>query len=299
MKMFLPQQLRVAFELFASSPDLIFAVNAKGIVRGSCNPAALSALQRLDRNTLFPNGQLSRLLAGQPEVRGTFNGQRAVWCCRQLPGTQNVLVQCSTRLGTLEQAATTDPLTGWLNKGEFLVALGEQDNNQLGALLMIDLDRFGPFNNTYGHGAGDSLLIAATTEIQRVVRQVVRSNDSCYRYGGEELVVWLRGLVSNREFTKSVVRSRAEAIQAAVREIRLDDVSHPPVTVSIGVVWIEPGSVAKTEYGKADQALYYSKESGRDRVTFYEDVPATWLAERARKAKQPEPIQIGSPTSPA
>ncbi len=288
-----------ALQAFEASKDLYFAVDEQGIVRGSCNPAALNALQRPDRNALFPLGQYRALLGclrtGQEAtIRGELDSQPAIWECVPLTGTNTVLVRCSTHLGQLDYAATTDPLTGLANKRQFLDDLREhRTNSGLTALLLADIDHFKQCNDHYGHEVGDTILSA----VGRVIAKNTRVEDRSYRYGGEELAVRMEGLINNVDFSRALAHSRAEAIRAGVEQLVFDGVDRP-ITVSIGVVLYGSKDNAVSRVPEADRALYYAKETGRNRVVFYEDVPTDWLPRRSVPS-QPEPAHAVSTTSSA
>jgi len=299
--LFKSQKAKWALRAFEASGDLYFAVDERGIVRGSCNLAALKTLQRPDRNVLFPLGSHRTLLGclhtGQPAtIRDRLDGQPAVWECTPIPGTGNVLVRCSARLGELEHAVMTDPLTGLANKRQWLADLLEyRASSGLAARLLADVDHFGRFNKTYGHPAGDDLLIA----VGGVFARHLRPKDKACRFGGEEFSFEMLGLIDNHEFTQAVVRSRSEAIREDVAKIKLGSIDHEPVTVSIGVVIYPSGAEDREIFAKqADDALCYAKETGRNRVVFYEDVPTDWLQQRSTLT-QPEPAHAVSTTSSA
>jgi diguanylate cyclase (GGDEF)-like protein len=166
----------------------------------------------------------------------------------------------------LELLATQDGLTGIANRRRFDELLhlewgrAMRDDKKL-SLLMIDVDHFKDYNDTYGHQAGDACLqrIAATmTEcIQRTV-------DVVARYGGEEFAVILPNASNDGA---NVV---AERIRAAVEQLHLPvpDGKAGKVTVSLGVATITP--VQAGGFNKliraADAALYQAKHAGRNRI---------------------------------
>lgn len=274
MTLFQSRAARTAFQFFTISGDLIFAVDAKGIVRGSCNPAALNALRRHD--SIFPNGRLEMLRDGSSSVQAELGNLPAIWRCSTVGGTDIVLVVCSTELGRLIQAATTDPLTGLANKRQFLEDISKsRQESCLGALLLIDIDHFKLCNDRYGHVVGDKVLAA----VGQVVAKHTRPEDRSYRYGGEEIAVRMDGLINDPQFSLTIVCSRAEAIRADVERLCFASITEP-ITVSIGFA-LYPHHHDLEEYiQKADQALYYAKQHGRNRVISFDDVPAKWLSSR-------------------
>jgi diguanylate cyclase (GGDEF)-like protein len=126
-------------------------------------------------------------------------------------------------------------------------------------VIMLDLDHFSHFNNTFGHQAGDTLLQA----FGEVMRTRIRVEDIACRYGGEEFTLILP------EATLEITRERAESILEELRALRLTHRGQAlgPVTVSAGVA-IYPDHARSGEgvIRAADTALYRAKAEGRDRV---------------------------------
>ncbi|MGN2392387.1 diguanylate cyclase [Pelomicrobium sp. G1] len=165
---------------------------------------------------------------------------------------------------TLHRQSIRDPLTGLFNRRyleESLqreVARAERTGRPL-ALLMLDVDHFKRFNDSYGHEAGDAVLRA----LGRLLRQSVREGDIACRFGGEEFVVLLP------EATLETAQERAERIRDEARRIRIHREGRylDPVSVSFGVaIYPDHGVSAETLLAAADAALYRAKSSGRDRV---------------------------------
>lgn len=165
---------------------------------------------------------------------------------------------------TLHRQSIRDPLTGLFNRRyleESLqreVARAERTARPL-ALLMLDVDHFKRFNDSYGHEAGDAVLRA----LGRLLRQSVREGDIACRFGGEEFVVLLP------EATLETAQERAERIRDEARRIRIHREGRylDPVSVSFGVaIYPDHGISAETLLAAADAALYRAKSSGRDRV---------------------------------
>jgi diguanylate cyclase (GGDEF)-like protein len=125
------------------------------------------------------------------------------------------------------------------------------------ALLMIDVDHFKSYNDTFGHQAGD----AALQSVARVLATGLRASDVAYRYGGEEFVLILR------ETTRSDAVVLAERVRSAI-EHHFAAPSHPrAITISIGVAGLpEHGPSGDTLTHAADEALYEAKSAGRNRV---------------------------------
>jgi diguanylate cyclase (GGDEF)-like protein/PAS domain S-box-containing protein len=165
---------------------------------------------------------------------------------------------------SLREQATHDKLTGLYNR-HYLNARLEQElarakRMQLPcAVIMLDIDRFKRFNDTFGHAAGDHVL----RELAQVISRSGRKSDVACRYGGEEFVLFLP------ETSADVALERAEEIRAAVKELRLewDGQALGSLTVSAGVAaYPEHGNDPDSLLSVADRALYQAKETGRDRA---------------------------------
>jgi len=161
----------------------------------------------------------------------------------------------------LEELATTDALTGLRNRRKFDAEIDAEWRRAVRqkvplALLMIDADHFKTYNDTYGHQAGDQVLVGIAICISDSIRRV---GDCAARYGGEEFAVLLPGL------------SAAQAVGVAETiRLKFQEWSEGPTlaTVSIGVASMMPA--ASTDWPMlvkaADQALYAAKANGRNQT---------------------------------
>jgi len=127
------------------------------------------------------------------------------------------------------------------------------------SVLMIDVDYFKKFNDTYGHAVGDKVLVV----VARALREKLRPTDLVARYGGEEFLVILP------DTNVEAGRQCAERVRAAVAAEQLED-ADTRITVSLGGACLKPGEVMADILARADEALYASKHGGRDRVTYSE-----------------------------
>jgi diguanylate cyclase (GGDEF)-like protein len=145
---------------------------------------------------------------------------------------------------------------------EELLRADRYDNHV--SLLILDVDHFKKFNDTYGHPEGDRVLKAVARLIEKSVREV----DIVARYGGEEFVV----ICPEKNGEGSLVP--AERIRHAVEEFdfRISG-KHVPITVSLGVACYPDQARSKPELiQKADYALYFSKQNGRNQATLYNQI---------------------------
>jgi diguanylate cyclase (GGDEF)-like protein len=160
-------------------------------------------------------------------------------------------------------AAMVDPLTGIANRRSFLqeaalIAKRHINDPRPTAVLVIDLDHFKSINDRFGHALGDRVLEIFT----ETARQSIRSSDLIGRLGGEEFAAVLYD--TNRDKAVMV----AERIRESFAQASLEVESRPVcATVSIGLVHCEAAALDVPQLlAQADQALYYAKERGRNRV---------------------------------
>lgn len=177
--------------------------------------------------------------------------------------------QLTTMNRTLQTLALVDSLTGLANRRQFDLYLdrGLERANKLRkplALLMIDVDSFKKFNDTYGHLAGDDCLKRVGDALLRVSH---RSDDMIARYGGEEFAVILPG--SDIEGALRFARSALETVAAMAIPHQNNDHEAKIVTISIGVHVLQGGVPDNSRHaliGQADRALYQAKMLGKNRV---------------------------------
>lgn len=162
----------------------------------------------------------------------------------------------------LEEMATTDKLTGLANRqacelfAEQAVKLARRNQEPLSAIL-IDIDHFKQVNDRYGHLAGDAVI----KHLAETIQGCLRESDFLCRWGGEEYLLLMKGCDLNR------AQIIAEHIRTTVKETPIDHAGQSiPITVSLGVAEHRDEESNTLMFGRADQALYRAKESGRDRV---------------------------------
>ena len=166
----------------------------------------------------------------------------------------------------LEKRSKTDQLTGLLNKQtteELITSLLEKDHKKKskGALLMIDVDKFKHVNDTYGHIAGDRVLMA----IGNIIHESFKGMDIAGRIGGDEFMVYLRDIDSS-----STALQLAAKISDRARHLFPDEPLGKCVSLSIGIaLFPEHSKNFEDLYRAADKALYYVKERGRDFYKMY------------------------------
>ena len=166
----------------------------------------------------------------------------------------------------MEKLATIDGLTQVPNHRHFQSLLNQQIEvasrygQQIG-LMLFDIDHFKIFNDTYGHAIGDLVL----KEVARAAQSAIRASDVLARYGGEEFVV----LMPQTNTAGSMLG--AERVRAAVEAMAIPHEGKVlRVTISIGVCLFPDMAGVKQDFiDGADKAMYFSKKSGRNRVTLF------------------------------
>ena len=166
------------------------------------------------------------------------------------------------RNAELSRAAHRDPLTGLGNRNALtllaptLVRLTDHDAPV--AVVMLDVDHFKSFNDQHGHAAGDEALRHVSWRLQRALRQ----GDTLVRWGGEEFCICLPGV----DAAGALVVAEKLRHSLADERLPLPNGSTMHVTASLGVALLRTGEALVTALGRADQALYGAKRSGRNRV---------------------------------
>ena len=167
----------------------------------------------------------------------------------------------------LQRLSYTDALTNIANRRHFEEVLEVEWRRGFRAktpvaLMMIDIDRFKPYNDTFGHRAGDGCLTRVASVLDDVAQ---RAGDLVARYGGDEFAAILAGtdLAGAAEV--------AERLRAAVEPVGIEGGDSQPqtvITVSVGVASGVPGEVSSPDalLGAADSALYEAKRAGRNCV---------------------------------
>jgi diguanylate cyclase len=179
-------------------------------------------------------------------------------------------------INNARREALTDALTGLANRKAFDEAISamsieaERDNTTL-ALLMLDIDHFKRFNDTYGHQLGDQVLRL----VARTFTECIKGRDMAARYGGEEFAI----LLPQTQIQNAV--KLGDAIRETVAKKRIvnrqSGQSLGQITLSVGVAIYRPGEPSADLIQRADEALYSAKRGGRNRVV-HEGLPGATAA---------------------
>jgi diguanylate cyclase (GGDEF)-like protein len=183
---------------------------------------------------------------------------------------------------TVNEQAQRDPLTGVFHHGSFITRLQDaimqaDEHGATVALIMLDLDNFKQYNDTYGHLVGDDVLRSTVAAIQNHLK----STDVVGRWGGEEFGIVLPGVGRNQ------VRMIAERIRLTVARNDIKDrqgKSIPSPTVSQGVaIYPEDATDIEELIDKADSALFHAKDLGRNEISEWIDM----------RGDSPVPLKLG------
>lgn len=172
----------------------------------------------------------------------------------------------------MELLSITNDLTGLYNKRFFKQTILNEKNrvkrtNQNLIFLMIDVDYFKKYNDSYGHLKGDEALKQVANVLKSNTKRV---NDFAFRLGGEEFSI----LTSDLTFEKTF--NYAEKIRTSIEELRIknENSEYKNLTVSIGIFILEKNDYYNCDeiYKFADIALYKAKNSGRNKVVMYNEI---------------------------
>ena len=210
-------------------------------------------------------GRVRQAIDAQREMEASMADQNAALAeaDRQVSEMQNVMANLST----------VDALTGLKNHRAFQEQLGVELERALRhgrplSLLLMDIDRFKSYNDTYGHPNGDKVL----KMMSGLLKENARSTDIPVRFGGEEFAV----ILTETDMMGSVVLG--ERLRQSIAGA---DGLQRPVTASIGIATLTPGMHGVTELiAQADRALCAAKGEGRNRVSHAHRLPATEDDER-------------------
>jgi diguanylate cyclase (GGDEF)-like protein len=181
------------------------------------------------------------------------------------------------RINQLENSmrflATYDTLTNLLNRRAFLeqatLLLNQRNNsdkNHCASILVVDLDHFKKINDKFGHSCGDAVLESFGV----IVKQIMRKGDLAGRIGGEEFAFFL---ANTTQKDAAVFAQRLHKSIANALEVRDDCIVN--YTISIGATCIDKSLDLAEALKRADKALYYVKDHGRNHTTFWEDLNIT------------------------
>lgn len=212
-------------------------------------PDQLDDRQRLDASLL-----VSQVMDANEQLQGRLNRAEAI------------VKQQANEISTYMSEARTDSLTRLPNRRAFDEDLARRVAEQRRhrrpvSVLMVDVDHFKKFNDTYGHLVGDEVL----RQVAALLRQTMRESDLVARFGGEELAVVMPGT------SIADARLGAERARQAIESGRFDaDAQELRVTVSVGTAECLVEEEGEQLVRRADSALYAAKQAGRNRAYWHD-----------------------------
>ncbi len=244
---------------------------------------AVTALREADENTRAYGqtltgaaGQLLEIDASDPDAMRAMMDDLVMSTERmrehsnalekRLQDTTNEVSRLRDNLEMIREEAMTDALTGVANRKRFDDVLASSVEAAAKAssplsLMMIDIDHFKRFNDTWGHQTGDQII----RFVANVLKRLSDEGHLVARYGGEEFCVLMPGADAE------AAREAAERIRTSVEAKKLlrrsTNENLGNVTVSLGVAQFAPGEETWTFVERADESLYASKKGGRNQVT--------------------------------
>jgi diguanylate cyclase (GGDEF)-like protein len=248
-------------------------------VKIELSPGAIVELSHLNPDIVFPligiEGVYGVAILGGKVLGGPYSELERMYVDKL---TRFISIAIQNNLH--HESAITDPKTGLYNHGYFMQRLEQEIARALrhgakAGILMLDVDHFKNFNDTWGHLAGDEVLI----HISRTMKRAVRSEDIAARFGGEEFCALVIECDSAR------ILDVAERIRTSIASLSVPyEGEELSVTASLGCCVIDPGLRARaSDYvDMADKALYLSKSGGRNRSTLYRP----GLLDRARAIRR-------------
>lgn len=215
-------------------------------------------LEMMWRAVVDDAGQVLQLQVSSRDITDSKQNERRLEDAqKKLRQQQDMLQDVNSKLSEL---AAIDGLTQLRNRRAFEERLEDETRRWRRhgvdvSLVLLDIDHFKSFNDTYGHPKGDEVLRC----VGRILRQSLRAADFAARYGGEEFAI----ILPNTDNAGSLVV--AEQLRRAIEQANWDD---RPITASVGVATMGEGVGTPEELVDfADRALYRSKQAGRNRVT--------------------------------
>jgi len=181
----------------------------------------------------------------------------------ELEKSSREIEELRSELQTVKEISRTDGLTGLLNRRSFDQEIGKvckQQQFNVG-LILFDLDHFKNLNDTMGHIVGDKVL----QYFSQLLKKHAGKAHIAARYGGEEMVM----IVFDKTNTETVTfadKIRLELFESKLKH-KKDNKPIGPISVSIGISFFQAGDTPNSFLDRADQALYTSKETGRNKVT--------------------------------
>ena len=177
----------------------------------------------------------------------------------QMQEANQTIESLNKKILILEKTSTLDPLTRTFNRRSLDKYIGTlcQMKGRLpeSTILLVDIDDFNPVNDTYGHLAGDRVLIF----LAKLISSTLREGDKVFRFGGEEFLILLNRC--GQEAAHNIARRILEGVRSNTLLYKNDQIK---ITLSMGSSQLEDKDTFESFIGRADQALYKAKNNGKD-----------------------------------
>jgi diguanylate cyclase len=196
----------------------------------------------------------------------------------RLSASREEINQLQENLATVRNESLTDPLTGLANRKHFDDQLDKTveaaaERSEPLSMVMIDIDHFKSFNDTWGHLIGDQVLRLVAMSL----KQNVKGQDIAARYGGEEFAVILPNTVLRSALTVADHIRRAVMSKELMKRSTGQNLGR--VTISLGVATLRKGDTPQALIARADGCLYAAKRNGRNRVICETDPEVAQVSE--------------------
>jgi diguanylate cyclase (GGDEF)-like protein/PAS domain S-box-containing protein len=242
-------------ELIGQQPGVLFFNTADDEMSAAKIPSIITdgQVKNLDTTCRAKDGRLFPAHFSGSSMYNEANELQGIIC------VLNDVTELKTAEGKLKEMAHYDPLTGLANRNLFFQFINHAVNDakrhgRLFALLYLDLDKFKPINDTWGHNAGDQVL----KEVGNRLQEFVRSDDTVARMGGDEFIVLLSGLTE----AEDAERVAEKILQKILEPFQVKGSTHN-LGISIGIsVFPEDGDSMEALIAQADAAMYQAKNAG-------------------------------------
>jgi len=195
-----------------------------------------------------------------PEMKTKFKNIQE-HMVEEVQKANRIITELSSQVKQLEQKSNIDSLTKVFNRRAlttYLQKICDEASSKFNIhMLMLDLDDFKIINDTYGHLAGDKVLIF----ISKILKQTLREGDKIFRYGGEEFIIILNR--TDNIFCEKIANRILELIRA---NNLIYKGSTLRVTASMGTTLFKEGDTPDSFIARADEALYRAKENGKNQI---------------------------------
>ncbi|MEA3522274.1 MAG: GGDEF domain-containing protein [Campylobacterota bacterium] len=179
----------------------------------------------------------------------------------EISRANETIVQLHSQLNTLEKQSKIDPLTKVFNRLAMQEYMNVKCNNNPHAdkfhLLILDIDDFKAVNDTFGHIAGDKVLIF----LANIFKKTLRDGDPIFRYGGEEFIIIL-----NRTNSQGAISIANRILELVRKNKLLFKNEQMSITLSVGLAHCRIDDTPTKIIDRADQALYKAKNMGKDQL---------------------------------